>query len=279
MSALGVICVVFPRPGRRGFVLVSTRPQKKRLNIPCSLATPMIYGDHEPPLDLTVRDQRIIVTKEGPGLHYRRVSTTDPDAIAFEMATSAGGTIMIHPVEPFRCPKDIAGHLLVELRSPYRIKPRSNGKIFLTFPIEIGVFIKTGKAIRLMDVFCFSKPKFTVYGNLRAGHLSRYHKSDILFKPSRPDPLELGIMAVTISNHTGEWIDVNRMLFGGYDMKIYFTSKTVTMNALMTIKTRALAITDVKAIPSQQGVCRSRDILNPKLIPERTTRSVMEGGF
>ena len=57
-------------------------------------------------------------------------------------------SLIINPIKPTNTPEPISSHLMIEFDTPVVIEPQSNCSVFLTFPLEIGVFLENKKKIK-----------------------------------------------------------------------------------------------------------------------------------
>ena len=80
-----------------------------------------------------------------------------------------GKYIIINPVEPLNTPKELTSNMLIEFEKSLLLAGGTIKTIFLTFPIEISVFIseKENNNLLLLDVFTQARQKFTLYGSFQ----------------------------------------------------------------------------------------------------------------
>jgi hypothetical protein len=172
---------------------------------------------------------------------YKRTLGTDN---VEKLILGDGKHIIINPVEPLNTPKEITSNLLIEFEKPLLLAGGMRKKIFLTFPIEIGVFIsdKGDKNFQLLDVFTLVRQKFTLYGPVSNGIVCKHWKSGIYSVPPSPNPLQEGIMELSLRNTTSEWASVSKAIFSAYGMRLYYDVE-VFMNVRMDIRSRDTAET------------------------------------
>ncbi|KQC04206.1 MAG: hypothetical protein APR53_03575 [Methanoculleus sp. SDB] len=204
-----------------------------------------MYGRYE--YDYHYSDERIhagIVRNRGYHTYTRKISGMDT---VEKRILSDEGRIIVNPVEPLNLPSEITNLLEIEFDS-LLIEPFGKKEIYLTFPIEIGVFIAAKKNIQVLDIFSFSPPKYSLYGPSNGGDITRWWHSDVF--DSIPDVNRdlQGVMQLTIDNTHREWIEVSRAVFEGYGMKIYF-GDIVSMVARLKIINRRLAETEFYDTP------------------------------
>ena len=111
-------------------------------------------------------------------------------------------SIFINPVEPLNTSKELTSNMLIEFEKSLLLAGGTIKTIFLTFPIEIGVFIsyKEITNLLLLDVFTQAKQKFTLYGSVSNGIICKRWKSVIYSTSHSPDPMREGIIESTLRN-------------------------------------------------------------------------------
>ena len=172
---------------------------------------------------------------------YKRTLGTDK---VEKLILGDGKHIIINPVEPLNTPKEITPNLLIEFEKTLLLAGGARKKIFLTFPIEIGVFIsdKGNKNLQLLDVLTLARQKFTLYGPVSNGIICKHWKSEIYSVSPSPNPLQEGIMELTLRNTTSEWASISKAVFSAYGMKLYYDGD-VFMKARMDILNKNTAET------------------------------------
>ncbi|MGE4494821.1 MAG: DUF432 domain-containing protein, partial [Methanosarcina sp.] len=108
--------------------------------------------------------------------------------------------IIINPVEPLNTPKEITPNLLIEFEKTVLLAGGEKRQIFLTFPVEIGVFISDigDKNPQLIDVLSLSRQKFTLYGEVSNGVVCKHWKSRLYSVSPDLNPLQEGVMELTL---------------------------------------------------------------------------------
>lgn len=201
-----------------------------------------MYGDYEPPFSIKENKLSIEVEKIEKLWTYRR--TLEPDTVE-KFILGDGKHIIINPIEPLNTPKEITTNLLIEFEKVLLLSGGAKKKIFLTFPIEIGIFIadKGNKNIQLLDVFTLASQKFTLYGPVSNGVVCKHWKSGIYSVPPSINPLIEGVMELTLRNTTSDWASITKAVFSAYGMKLYYNID-VLMKARMNIRSKSTADTD-----------------------------------
>lgn len=178
---------------------------------------------------------------------------------------SSGGRVIVNPVEPLNLPKEVARHLLVEF-DPILLEPGAHETIYLTFPIEVAVFVAAKGNYEVLDIFSWNKQKYTLYGSADRGILARWWGSKASFSPPRVDPHLEGTLSVAISNTTKEWVEVSRVALDEYGMKIYYDTSAV-MRAWMRIESTMVAETGCYSSPPAEKQRKSLELYMARSIP------------
>lgn len=213
----------------------------------CSIR--LMYGRYG--YDFHYSDERVnaaIVKNRGYYTYSRNIVGTDA---VEKRILSDEGRIIINPIEPLNLPSEITNLLEIEFDSLV-IEPFGRKEVYLTFPIEIGVFIAAKENIQVLDIFSLSPPKYSLYGPSNGGVITRWWNSDVY--DSIPDVNRdiQGVMQLTIENTQREWIEVSRAVFEGYGMKIYF-GDIVSMVTRLKIINQRLAETEFYDKPLTEG--------------------------
>ena len=189
------------------------------------------------------------------------------------------GKVLINPIEPLNKPKKITSHLLVEFDKTITIAPTSRVKVYIKFPIEMGVFISDEEEIEIIDILSLVKQKFTLYGDPSSGLICKYWKSEIYSTIPDADPISEGIMELSIINDAEIWVEVSRAVFNAYGMKIYYDSDMVSMKANMKIISNSIAETSFSDTPIRAGMEKSMELYTAKRLYVNGTKCIMEAGF
>ena len=183
-----------------------------------------MYGEYSIPMTVEMEGLHVAVRKEGAGALYTR----DCLGEKVEKRLMPGNEkILLNPVEPLNKPKGLTPHLQVEFEKTMVVAPRLSTKIFITFPVEIGVYISANDQFHIVDVFTFTRPKFTIYGDPRNGVLCKHWKSAVHSSIPSTDPLREGVVELDISNSLSDWIEITRSVFNAYGMKLYYNDHSV----------------------------------------------------
>lgn len=235
-----------------------------------------MFGTHAIPLSLKNEEFSILIEKEGGLLVYKREAGKEKKG---KIILGDEKKIIINPVEPLNQPKELSPYLDIEFERTLTIEPGSNRKIFLKFPLEIGVFLFEKNTFDVLDIFTLTKPKFTLYGDPHNGIICRYWRSDIF---SSPPPLEYyceGVMELTLTNTGAEWEEVSKAIFNAYGMKIYYNDKMVAMKAEMKVMSQSAAETAFFDSPLKKGMKKALELYEARKIPITTTKFMMREGI
>lgn len=204
----------------------------------------IMYGDYDLPFSVEKEGISISIEKNEKLWVYRRKFGTDEEDEEEKLILGDGKHIIINPVEPLNTPKEITTNLLIEFEKVLLLAGGAKKKIFLTFPIEIGIFIadKGNKNLQLLDVFTLVKKKFTLYGPVSNGIVCKHWKSVIYSVPPSPNPLQEGVMELTLRNTTSDWASISKAVFSAYGMRLYYDID-VFMKARMDIRSKNTADT------------------------------------
>lgn len=178
---------------------------------------------------------------------------------------SEGGRIIVNPVEPVNLPEEVTRFL--ELRfEPLLLEPSSRQTVYLTFPVEIGVFVATQEDAHLLDIFSLNRPRYSLYGLPDWGYITRWYQSALHHEIPATDPLREGVLALEIRNDASTWVEVSRAVFDSVGMKIYYHS-FVSMWAEMRVINSTVAETNFFDRPLVRGMTRSLEHYTVLKIP------------
>jgi hypothetical protein len=235
-----------------------------------------MFGTHAIPLSLKNEEFSLLIEKEGDLFIYKREAGKEKKE---KIILSDKKRIIINPVEPLNQPKELSSYLDIEFERSLTIEPGSSRKIFLKFPLEIGIFLSGKNTFEVLDIFTLAKPKFTLYGDPHNGMICRYWKSDIFSLPPRLEYYHEGVMELILANTSEEWEDVSKAIFNAYGMKIYYNDKMVAMKAEMKVMSQSTAETSLFDSPLKKGMKKALELYVAKKIPITTTKFMMREGI
>ena len=234
-----------------------------------------MFGKYE--LDEHIKEKDIEILIEGKGKvkrYYRKCGKEEVE----KRISAKEGSMYVVPVEPVNLPKlGVAEHLLIELEKPYIIEPSIEDTFYLKFPIEIGIFLVDKRDVERIDIFTKTHPKYTLYGSPEQGVICRWWKSDVYGEKPEVDKLMEGIMKVDIKNNYREWVEVKKLVFRAFDMKIFYNSHAY-MHADVILLKKIMAETAFHS-RKPKGMNESIDIYEAKGIKKLEKKFVMEWGL
>ncbi len=177
----------------------------------------------------------------------------------------SGHRLVLHPVEPLRLPEEITQFLELAF-DPHLIGPGEEQVVHLLFPFDLGVFVCSPGATDLIDLFSLNRPKFSLYGPLTGGFVTRWYRSRLSVGRPTPDPYVEGVLRLSIRNQTRDWVEVGRAVFDCRGMKLWFGDR-VGMVGSMRILRSSHAETEVQDEPLMPGWTRATELLSSKRIP------------
>ncbi|MBR5008967.1 MAG: DUF432 domain-containing protein, partial [Methanocorpusculum sp.] len=167
------------------------------------------------------------------------------------------GTFYLQPIEPLNLPDNVTDFIEIEFKE-ITIEPEGKAVVFLTIPIEIGVFLEAKNGERnLLDIVTFCHPKFSLYGAASRGVITRFHKSEVYAMPPSVDNYKEGLLRLEIENDTDEWATIGRVVIYQKGLVLYYDETTVCACAKMIIRSSDVA--DVVGIsqPFREGMTES----------------------
>jgi hypothetical protein len=235
-----------------------------------------MYRYYDAPFKIVKDGITLTLEKEGERLLYRSVCA---DKEVEKIILASDGKVLINPVEPLNKPKELTRYLLIEFERSLVVGPGSTKRIFVTYPIEIGVFIAGSTQFEIIDILTLVKQKFTLYGDPRSGVICKYWGSEVYSSLPSVDPLHEGVIELSMTNTTTWWVEVAKAIFNAYGMKSYYNDDLVSMKATMKIMSKTLAETDFVDAPLQEGMKKSLELYTVRRLPVVGTKFVMEVGL
>ena len=237
---------------------------------------PIRFGLYDLPLIIKDREVIISIKKTNQNFIYKR-KYNDEEVETILLTNSK--KILINPVEPVNKPKELTPYILIEFEKPILIEPKIQKKVYLKFPIEIGVFIGDRKDYKVIDIFTFSEHKYTLYGEVRDGVICKYWKSDVYSKIPLIDPLKEGVIGLDISNPTSKWIELTKVVFNTYGMKLYYNKDLTTIKTTMKLISVIVAETNTIDEPLKDGMKQAVELYTALKTQIIQKKFVMEGGL
>jgi len=234
-----------------------------------------VFGEYN--LNVKLKEQDVEILIEGKGKrkrYYRRVGKNEVE----KFIHADRGKVVICPVEPVNLPKEgVAGHLLIELDKPLIIEPGLKDAFYAKFPIEVGVFLVDEKDVERIDIFTKTKSKYTLYGPPESGIICRWWKSSLYNEIPEVDSLYEGVMKVEIANNYYEWMEIRKVVFRAFDMKLFYNDHAY-MHAILNISKRTFGETTFNK-RKPKNMKGAIDIYLAKGIKKFEKKFIMELGF
>ncbi len=235
-----------------------------------------MFGEFKIPITINEDSINITIKQNDKGFDYIR--DIQDDRIE-KLILADNAKILINPVEPLNLPSELTSFLLIEMDKSITIQPGIRKTIFLTFPIEIGVFLSQKNKFELFDVFSLSKQKFSLYGDPSFGTICKYWKSNIHLNLPEVNPLFEGIIELKLHNPENSWVSIQKALFKAEGMKIYFNDKRVIMKAKMKITDTDEAEIEFINSAYEKDMKKAIEIFTHKKLSVTNTKTVMLEGI
>ncbi|MFP4654267.1 MAG: DUF432 domain-containing protein [Methanohalobium sp.] len=239
-----------------------------------------MYGSYNSPFKLEYAEFTLSVENYDGFYLYKRELLGLEDNVE-KIINKQIYSLLINPIEPVNLPKKLTPLLLIEFAKSIIIGPYSIKKVYIKYPVEIGVFISDDiNNYDILDFFILARKKYTVYGNPSNGSLCRYWSSDVYLSLPETNPLYEGILELNITNTTGRWVEVTQTVLNAYGMKIYHNNIIVSMKASMRVTSQNMAETEFINQPIQEGMVKATELYTiSKVQFVSGTKYVMENGI
>jgi hypothetical protein len=231
-----------------------------------------VFGEFQPPYTFERDGLSLSLEMREGHYQYRR----DLAGNVVEKAISVGlSRLLVHPVEPFYAGPEMAGHLELEF-PPLIIEAGATETIFLTFPVEIGIFVEGLRDTEVLDAFSMTAPKYSLYGSPHRGVITRFGRSGRHREPPVVDGAREGVLRLTIRNMLSEWAKVSRVVMDTPEINLY-SSDFAGLVAVMRITGREAA--EVTGIDRalKGGMSRAHDFFTVRRILRLDTAPRLPG--
>ena len=235
-----------------------------------------MYGFHGVPFHLDIEGTSITTQQMNSIVNYRRNS--GDECVEKNILMSDGG-FLIEPIEPTTLPKNISNILNIRFKKELVIGPKESRMIFLTFPVDIGVFLVQNNKREVIDIFSFENQKYTLYGSMVNGVISRYWKSEIYTEMPTIDNTHKGIMKLSIINPLTTFVAVNKVLLNSLKMILYYDESMVFINAVMQIKSVESAEIFFLKKPFNHDMIRANKVYPANNLKILQDKYLMESGI
>ena len=235
-----------------------------------------MFATYDIPFSIKQEGITVSVQKEGDNILYMRECHGESTE---KILVADSSKALLNPVEPVNIPKALASHLLIDFANTLQIEPKGTKNIFLTFPVEIAVFMPSNEEFEVIDAFTLARQKLTLYGDPINGVICKYWKSSIY--PAEPslNPIEEGLVELTVTNTTTGWVEVTKTVLNAYGMKIYYSDEKVSMKATMKLKGGGIAETEFIDEPLAEGITKSLEMYTARKLGVIKKKFIMEFGL
>lgn len=234
-----------------------------------------MYGTYRGDVSLSYDGITLETRTEGGLVSYRR--TCNGEVVEKVLATPPEA-LLVHPVPPLYLPKAVARHLEVSF-PPVVVGPGEEAIIYLTFPLETGVFAGTAGSYDVLDIFSKQKAKYTQYGSGNGGKIARWCESRVSPSPPGIDCHSGAVLELSVRNQSRSFTEVRRAVFEDTTIYLYFDKDTVFMTGIMEVFSDTVAETRTLKKPPREGM---QNALPPfaarNLLPVEKGRFMMEFG-
>jgi len=235
-----------------------------------------MFAIYDIPFSIEQEGITVSVQKEGGNILYmRECSGKSTEKILVADSSKA----LLNPVEPVTIPKALASHLLIDFANTLQIEPKGTKNIFMTFPVEIAVFMASNKEFEVIDAFTLARQKLTLYGDPINGVICKYWKSSIYPDEPSLNPLKEGLIELAVMNTTTGWVEATKTVFNVYGMKIYYDDKRISMKATMKLKGGGIAETECMDEPLVAGMTKSLEMYTVRKLSVTKKNFIMEFGL
>ncbi|MDO5846221.1 MAG: DUF432 domain-containing protein [Methanocorpusculum sp.] len=227
----------------------------------CGNLPEFIYGKFG--LDYTINYEGLAIAFEETGGMYHYWRNINDWKYETRIAVT-DGNCLIHPVEPLNLPENVTDFLEISF-DEIRVEPRGKTIIFLTIPIEIGIFVESKDGTSsLLDVVTFTYPKYSLYGSANRGVITRWCKSPVYADPPLLRNHLQGTIRLEIENTLDEWVPVSRVVLYQKGLVLYYDQTTVSACAVMTITAPDVASVYGIDLPLRPEMTQCAQIFEPR---------------
>ncbi len=142
-----------------------------------------LFGRHElradmAPLEMTLCDQKLVVTSADGAFYYKRYLAGALQAESTIVSDKKNVVLGVFPEPPLFTPTPVAQNVYVKFKSPIVIDQRSDAVLYTKIPIEIGVYRQSDDEELLIDAFSLRRQKYALYGSPDAGKVCRFIEAE-----------------------------------------------------------------------------------------------------
>lgn len=235
-----------------------------------------MYGLKKIPFDYSSEEFEISLQRNADRFEYYRRNGEETQS---KLLFSNRDELLIVPVEPVNLPRQITSFLMIEFVREIMMQPGRSSQIYLTFPIEIGVFTGRKDKYEVFDIFSRSTLKYTLYGEPRNGVICKYWLSKVFLQEPETNPLLEGVLQLNITNSSHEWVKVNKALFNANGMKIYYNNDNVSLKANMKVLEEEAAEVEFNNSPLHNQMKKSPELFSTRKLSVSSKKAVMLEGI
>ncbi|MBD3377885.1 DUF432 domain-containing protein [candidate division KSB1 bacterium] len=238
-----------------------------------------MFGWHELPAEIPIGGERLAFETLDSHWLYKRIKD---DKETERMILTEKIECFLAPVEPLLTPKELTSLLLLEFESPLWLEPRKDKRIFVSAPLEVGVYVGNRHSLRsldLLDVISCSKQKFTLYGQVHDGMICKYFNTPVWVQEPESETPDRMLVELLLQNRTGTWVQVTQTLLSAFHMTIFFGQQSAMMRATMTITQEGLAETQMSDSPLYKDTQKAIQQFRTRRLPGISQKFVMEWGI
>ncbi len=229
-----------------------------------------MFGSFRPPFELSDFDVKVFLRHEGTWT-YRRSGEK-----SLERVVTGYPLFHVHPIEPLQLPSPVARALYIKFEEALTFQPNSTTVLYLTFPLEVGVFLDHKEAPQLLDVLSLTPPRMTLYGERLTGLICRYHSSAVYFSPPDVEPMKFGILKLEVHNLT-HWETLSRVVLPSHGMKLFFKNGLASMFAIIKIQDRERASVECLTRSFEEDADEAIEVYPLKRLSAQSRKLTMEG--
>lgn len=178
-----------------------------------------LFGRHElragmEPLEITLRDQKLVITSANGAFYYKRYLAGALQADYTIVSDKKGVVVGIFPVPPLLTPVQVAQNMYIKFKSPVVIDQESDAVLYTKIPIEIAVYRQSGDEEFLIDAFSLARQQYALYGPPEAGKVCRFAEVEASATQEgiKVEKYEEALVRIRVANEIDNVIKVSRVI-------------------------------------------------------------------
>ena len=208
--------------------------------------------------------------RRGPGGVVEKLISVRTPNLEIEIVTT-------HPIFT---PSYKTDYLFLRLSKQVFVSRESTTDLFLTVPIEIGLFF-TGSEIReYFDIFSCEQAnsRYALYGQPELGRLCKFARVEPCTSWAEPVPYVYGRLKVVIKNEMGVGTSIGRIVFPIRDHDVYYSGNLSAFDDLKIVIRERMGIKTADVI-QQNGTGPSGWKRSPRTMERTDFKFSMEMGY